>query len=382
MKYLIVSNFEPDPNAGAAGALHATQNALTRRGHQVDVLWRRRGTRLVPNHAFSELLELPSLQLRQVEAQLQLQHYDAVDISQPFAYRVYETLAPRFPRTLFLNRTHGWEARVHACDHRWVRPGPMWRRVASGVKKHLALRACQRTAAAAHGIITACTKCAAFVRTAYQLDASRVDTIAHGVAHELLGVTDTPPPRVRQRMLYVGGLLPMKGAQVLRTLLPDIAQEFPDATVTFVIPNDQIGLVEGAFRSSFGDRLGVLSWRDRSELADIYAAHDLLLMPSLFEGFHKASLEAMAMGLCVVGFDEGGLADMAVHGEDALFCAPGDLDAYAALLRRALSQPALVTAIGQRARRLGATYTWDRAAERLEGFVHRVRADVRNTTRL
>lgn len=373
MKYLIVSNFAPNPNAGAAGALYATQTALVRRGHEVDVLWRPEGVRVVPHHAVSELLELPGLQLRQVEAQLRRRHYDAVEISQPFAYRVYEDLAPRFPRTLFLNRTHGWEARVHTCEHRWAEGRTMWRHLAAVLRKHLALRACERTAAAAHGIITACSKCAAFIRASYGLEAARVEVIAHGVARELLGVAHRDGQKTRRRMLYVGGYLPMKGSGVLQTILPPVAREFPDATMTFVIPNDQVDLVEAYFRPSFEDRLRVLGWRDRSALADIYAAHDVLLMPSLFEGFHKVSLEAMATGLCVVGFDEGGLADVATNGDEALFCAPGDLDAYGQLIRYALSNPELTETIAAKARRLGATYTWDRAAEHLEAFIDRMR---------
>ncbi len=112
----------------------------------------------------------------------------------------------------------------------------------------------------------------------------------------------------------------------------------------------------------------------RAELRKIYAAHDVLLFPSLFEGFGKTWLEGMACGLCVVGFDEGGLGDLATHGREALFCEAGDTATWEQLLLEALRHPERLAALRERAQELARLRTWDETARDTEQFCERLRA--------
>jgi len=52
------------------------------------------------------------------------------------------------------------------------------------------------------------------------------------------------------------------------------------------------------------------------QMADIYAASDVYVMPSLQDNLPNVVLEAMACGTPVVCFDTGGLPEMVVHGEN------------------------------------------------------------------
>ena len=114
-------------------------------------------------------------------------------------------------------------------------------------------------------------------------------------------------------MLYVGNYLGRKGVGVLRTVLADVARLHPEVRVTFVVDEAGATLVERDHRDTFGAHLEIRSWVDRSALGQIYRAHDILIMPSLFEGFGNVWMEAMAEGTCVVAFAEGGLQDVARH---------------------------------------------------------------------
>ena len=93
--------------------------ALGRRGHHVDYVLRDGRPYRLPHPTLSRFWELPQRQFRQVARQLASATYDGVIISQPYAYLIYERLAPRYPRTLFLNRTHGWEGRFDAAANRF-----------------------------------------------------------------------------------------------------------------------------------------------------------------------------------------------------------------------------------------------------------------------
>jgi glycosyltransferase involved in cell wall biosynthesis len=304
--------------------------------------------------------------LEQVARRLSTTRYDVVIVSQPFAYLVYERLAPRYPGTLFLNRTHGWEARLYAAQRRlgFAEARGAAARMLSGLSEQLTRIACRRTALASHSVICPASLCASYIRSAYGLPPSRAPVIPYGLDKRALQLAAQHLPRTGgRRMLFIGNYLRRKGSHVLEQLLPRIASEFPDAFLTFVVDQAALPLLEARYRPAFGSRLRVLTWMTRERLEAVDAARDVLLFPSLFEGFGKAWLEGMAAGLCVVGFGEGGLPDLARNGEEAWWCAPGDVSGLAALLRRALSDPQQAATIGRRAQERVLAFSWERTAE-------------------
>ena len=167
----------------------------------------------------------------------------------------------------------------------------------------------------------------------------------------------------------------MKRGQRLPLESP-LAAAYPDLSLTCVVGEDAVGLVTARYGRAFGNRVAVLSWRDRSSLLALYAEHDILLFPSLFEGFGKTFLEAMACGLCVVGFNQGGLSDIARSEQSALICDTGDDASFKALIERCLQHPDAARAIGRRAQAVAQPYSWARTAEQTEAFCLRLRRDL------
>jgi len=340
----------------------------------VDLLWHVDHPYRLPHPALQRSLELPRRQLRQVAERLARDPVDVVIVSQPFAPSVYERLAPLYPSTLFLNRTHGWEERVYQSQrrYRWDDPS-LTQRALSRVAEQVVRRACRRTALSAHGIIAACNRCAAYIRQHHGLEEERVAAISYGLDESYRQLPERSADAPGRRMLFVGNYLPLKGARVLERVLPAIAARYPDASVTFVADSQSALRVEGAFQPSFGPRLALASWTNRDALAALYARHDILLFPSLFEGFGKVWMEAMAAGLLVVGSTEGGLPDIATHEQHALLCEPGDESAFSSLLTRALEDPSTTERIGRAAQAMIRSYTWERTAEETVEFCRRIR---------
>ncbi len=375
MRFLCVSDFLPERSSGAAGSILAIGEALQRLGHDVDYRWHEERPYRLRHAALQQHLELPHRQLAQVEAALRAAPYDVVIVSQPYAYLVCERLAPRYPNTLFLNRTHGWEARLYEAHLRfsWDGEVSVTRRAATRVAAMLARYACRRTATSCHGLISPASPCARWVRQHYPIDPEAVAEITYGLDPAFL----TAPPRAEsdgatQRLLFVGNYLPLKGTGLLESVLPELAAQYPDATVTFAVDAAGAPRVERAYRDAFGERLALRPWADRETLLSVYHEHDILLFPSLFEGFGKAWFEAMAAGLCVVGFTAGGLLDVARHGDDALLAEPGDATTFRRLLAQALDNPDRTHSLGARARERVQGYTWDRTAEHTVAFCGRL----------
>jgi glycosyltransferase involved in cell wall biosynthesis len=369
---LFVSDFVADENSGAAGSLIAIGRALERAGHRVDFEWKDERPYRLRHATAARLLELGARQRRQIETRLGTASYDVVSVSQPFAFSVYERIAPRYPQILFLNRTHGWEARLYDAQRRFAWDGRRAPTLAGRLSAALTRRACRRTARAAQGIITPASRCATWIRTTYGLSRERVATIPYGLDAAFSGAR-APVARERAlRLLYVGNYLPLKGSGVLESILPDLGRRYPNASLTLVVDDGGRRRAIDCFRPIFGDRLSVHGWLDRSRLAALYASHDVFLFPSLFEGFGKAWLEAMAFGMCVVGFGEGGLPDVAQNGAQALFCPPADVDGLRTLLARVLEAPAQARAVGERAQGCARAFTWDRTARETIAFAERL----------
>jgi len=64
--------------------------------------------------------------------------------------------------------------------------------------------------------------------------------------------------------------------------------------------------------------------RSEAELAGVYAAADVLALPSLADNLPNVALEAMACGLPAACFATGGLPEIIVPGETGLLAPPGD----------------------------------------------------------
>jgi glycosyltransferase involved in cell wall biosynthesis len=83
----------------------------------------------------------------------------------------------------------------------------------------------------------------------------------------------------------------------------------------------------------------------------VYAASDILVLPSFKEGMPNVILEAMSFGLPIVTTAVGAVPEMLDHGENCLLVPPGDPRALATALGRLLQNPEQARALGLAAKR-------------------------------
>jgi glycosyltransferase involved in cell wall biosynthesis len=101
-------------------------------------------------------------------------------------------------------------------------------------------------------------------------------------------------------------------------------------------------------------RRGGVEWlgrRPRAEVAALMRDALVLVVPSRwYEGFPLVVVEALAAGLPVVASDHGGLAEVVRHGETGWRFPPGDDAALAAVVERAVADPAALAPLRRAAR--------------------------------
>ena len=116
-----------------------------------------------------------------------------------------------------------------------------------------------------------------------------------------------------------------------------------------------------AARLRESDRCRVLGQVDQPTLELLYQRASAVIVPSLYEGFGLAMLEAMARGKVVVAAKASSLPE--VGGDAALyFHHAADPEQLAKVLEVALGDEPLRKSLAKAARERARTYTWDRCA--------------------
>jgi glycosyltransferase involved in cell wall biosynthesis len=87
-----------------------------------------------------------------------------------------------------------------------------------------------------------------------------------------------------------------------------------------------------------------------SDIDSVYAAADLFVFPSLYEGAGSSLLRAMAFALPVVALARGGIAEIIEHGRNGVLVAEPKSDALARVAARILRNGELRTKISRAAR--------------------------------
>lgn len=171
-----------------------------------------------------------------------------------------------------------------------------------------------------------------------------------------------PRPPGPPRLLFVGRVDERrKGFDLLRHAFA-VARR-PDWVLTVV------GRVSDATRATlvaeFGPAVRVLGEVDEAGLEREYAAADLFVMPSRYEGFGMPYIEAMRYGTAVIGTAVGGVPEVVPPGTGVLV-PPDDPTALAEAIARLGADQAERARLGAAGREWAARFHWERIVDRLE----------------
>ncbi|MBC8097851.1 MAG: glycosyltransferase [Armatimonadetes bacterium] len=144
--------------------------------------------------------------------------------------------------------------------------------------------------------------------------------------------------------LLIGMVCRLMDAKGIPDALTAFAQVLPDyPTARLVIAGD--GPLRAALTAQIASlgltgRAHLLGWRD-DPLPTVVAALDLLLMPSVREGFGLTLLEAMSQAVPIIASTASALPEIVLHGETGLTVPPRDPHALAAAIRTMLADAGL-----------------------------------------
>ena len=135
-----------------------------------------------------------------------------------------------------------------------------------------------------------------------------------------------------------GRMYPIKGHRTMLGMMPRIVESCPDALLLLAGDGPERKACED-LASALGLGRNVLFLGQRTDVPELLAACDLLVMTSESEGFGLAAIEAMAMGKPVVGFAVGGLTEIVEDGRTGHLVPFGDTQAFVAAVKTILNDP-------------------------------------------
>lgn len=161
-----------------------------------------------------------------------------------------------------------------------------------------------------------------------------------------------------------------KGIHLGLKALARCRQDFPGLRIA--VAGDGSYLPELRRLAESGGLEPITRWfgaQNQREMAELYAATDLLIMPTLRqEATSLVVLEAMAGGLPVLASDRGGIKE--ALGNTGILVKPGDADRLTDGLRRLLGDQRLRLELGQKARkRVESLYSRNVAQDKLTSLI-------------
>ncbi len=187
----------------------------------------------------------------------------------------------------------------------------------------------QRMFREATNVVTVSASMRDLIRESYRLSAKQIPVVHNGIdALGFLSPVLSPDAAARLRqtvalpedkvVLFCGRLNPQKGTSALLDSAIIVADENPNVRLVIAGEPDS---KEGAFflrhkleqHPVLKKRSRLLGKLPRKQLALLYQIADVAVVPSVYEPFGYAAIEAMAAGVPVVATAAGGLAEIVQH---------------------------------------------------------------------
>jgi len=168
-----------------------------------------------------------------------------------------------------------------------------------------------------------------------------------------------PEPRVRDagtsfKLIFVGRADPNKGLKYLLEALSSLRDASRDVKLTVVSP-DHLQLRGDLSLVSEVELVPAMS---RTNLYRRFDQHDVLVVPSLREGFGLVVVEALSRGLPVIVTTTTGAADVGLDEVAGLAVAPADAKSLERAIARLYDDPVEVETFSRHAIKLAQRFSW------------------------
>jgi len=175
-------------------------------------------------------------------------------------------------------------------------------------------------------------------------------------------------------LITIGRLIPRKAIHYLITMISRIKNE----KVRLIILGDgpeRNSLENYVARLGLTSRISFKGWVSEEEKFQLLGISDLYVSSTVHEGFGLIFVEAMACGLAIVTFDNGGHTDFLIDGKTGFLIPVGDLDSLCEKVTLLCSRPDMRMRSGTFNRGIAENYFIEKCAAQHEKLFEEVVLD-------
>jgi glycogen(starch) synthase len=339
---------------------------------EIEVLRARRAHPRVP---WSDLLGAAA-QLDDTLAEAALAHLARPGAERPSVVHAHDWIGARAARTVAGRIGARLVLTVHATEF-GRRQGGIGPEADGGLPA--AVHAQELLAVAAADAVIVCSEAMrAEVCDALRADPGRVHVIPNAVDVAAWRAGPAAVRAARRHWLSPSGTGPLiaaagrieweKGFSTIVRALPALRQVHPQLRLVLAGRGSYTPTLQAlAAELGVGDLISLPGWLARRDLAALYAAADVVVVPSRYEPSGLVAREAQAAGATVVAARTGGLVETVDDGASGLLIEVGDVHGLRDTISRLIAQPARAHLLAQ-AGTLGVRgWTWTDVADRTLG---------------
>ncbi len=167
-------------------------------------------------------------------------------------------------------------------------------------------------------------------------------------------------------ILFVGGLRLVKGVRYLIESMNIIRHEYQNIRLLIVGNGKERQNLENITEKlNLTECISFMGWVPNEAIQEYMAASDILVLPSLSEGFPVTILEAMASGLPIVCTKVGGMSEIVIDGENGYLIEPKNSMEIAEKVLLLLKNDNLKQRMSENNRQRAKRYSWEGVARNL-----------------
>jgi glycosyltransferase involved in cell wall biosynthesis len=182
--------------------------------------------------------------------------------------------------------------------------------------------------------------------------AQRIEVVPHGLKPTPHKPRESSPLRAelgipREDFIFgfVGRLAAQKGILPMLDAIDIFFREYANSQLVLVGTGDLEKKARAfVLKNGWQSRVHFLGFRN--DVADLMSQFDVLLVPSLWEGFGLVLIEAMAAGTPCIATRVSSIPEIVDHDENGILISPGDKDELLNALREVVCSPEILRRLG------------------------------------
>ena len=209
------------------------------------------------------------------------------------------------------------------------------------------------------------------IKDEFHVDKNKMERVMNGIDLNVF-YPDSKIQKIPYKLVTVASAdVPLKGLDYLLKALSDLAEVYSDISLSIIGEQKKGGHTERLIKKlNLEKRVNFFSNLNQEDLRKTYCEAELAIIPSLYEGFGFAAIEAMACGVPLISSSGGALPE--VIKDTGIIIPPKNIKEIYNSVDHLFSSPHIAKELAEKGlQRANSKFSWVAIAKKLEKVYHK-----------